>query len=204
MQEDIIDISGFYSKYCHYCKLFFIKNYKNIICENCKKKCNNFTLTTLFYYKPLILNNNYLIEMIWKLYDFNIYYTFTNYKIFENLIKKIFKIISNTYKTTYNDFIFYIVNAYLLNINRNKNNNLGNNIFCYELNMLILDFYFATINLNDFNVSFTYWKNYIKKSHYYYKDLYLFYVSYLRKLNYNINININYYYFILEYIINNS
>ena len=137
-------ILGFYSKYCYFCKLFFIRNYKNIICYNCQKKCNDFTLTTLFYYKPLLLNANYLIGVIWKLYNFNIYYTFTNYQMFENLIKKIFKIILNTCQSVgNNDLVFYITNAYLLKTNRDKKKNYCNNSFYYELNMLILDFYFG-------------------------------------------------------------
>jgi hypothetical protein len=66
--------------------------------------------------------------------------------------------------------------------------------------MLALDFYFSAINLNDFNVSFTIWKNEIKILN----NLYKYYLSYLKLVNYNISINIYSFYFILEYVINNN
>jgi hypothetical protein len=115
------NLADFNFKYCYYCKLFYIRSYKKIICCNCHRKSNYFNINTLFYYKPLLLNNNYLIGIIWRLYDFDDYYSFNNYHVFEQLMKQIFTLILRTsIYVSNNDLILYLTNAYLLQTKRKK------------------------------------------------------------------------------------
>ena len=70
--------------------------------------------------------------------------------------------------------------------------------------MLLLDFYFATINLSDFALNIRKWISNIYINEPYIIYLYLYrYRYYLRLMDYNINIDINMFYSKFEIIINN-
>jgi hypothetical protein len=168
----------------------------------CGKICSNYSLNTLVKYKKLNTINNNIISIIWELYKLNKYYSVCNYLIFKELLKKILKVILKYNCEKNNDLIFYVINAYLLKNKRDKIMICYN--FNYELYMLLLDFYFATINLSDFALNIRKWINNIYINEPYIIYLYLYrYRYYLRLMDYNINIDINMFYNKFEIIINN-
>jgi hypothetical protein len=91
------------------------------------------------------------------------------------------------------ELIYYLIYAYLLYSKRKQRqefyirNNKFN--FNYEINMLILDFYFAFVNINDYSIKFGSFKKkinnmFINERIVDLTMLYIFYKHYLKLIDY--------------------